>query len=59
MVDTRQLAGKERNPRARCGKVHLTVSQRWTRCAGTVDTVCWNGGHGVLHACHPRDSVLG
>ncbi|MFC5101147.1 hypothetical protein [Kibdelosporangium philippinense] len=24
------------------------VLERWTRCAGTVDTVCWNGGHGVL-----------
>ncbi|MFC5100395.1 hypothetical protein [Kibdelosporangium philippinense] len=24
------------------------VLQRWTRCAGTVDTVCRNGGHDVL-----------
>ncbi|MFC5106700.1 hypothetical protein [Kibdelosporangium philippinense] len=23
------------------------MSEWWTRCAGTVDTVCWNGGHGV------------
>ncbi|MFC5100238.1 hypothetical protein [Kibdelosporangium philippinense] len=27
---------------------HFIVLERWTRCAGTVDTVCWNGGHGVL-----------
>ncbi|MFC5101194.1 hypothetical protein [Kibdelosporangium philippinense] len=30
-----------------CWKVCFGVPERWTRCAGTVDTVCRSGGHGV------------
>ncbi|MFC5102170.1 hypothetical protein [Kibdelosporangium philippinense] len=29
------------------GKGGHGVLERWTRCVGTVDTVCRNGGHGV------------
>ncbi|MFC5110659.1 hypothetical protein [Kibdelosporangium philippinense] len=28
-----------------CRKGGHGLQQRWTRCAATVDTVCWNGGH--------------
>ncbi|MFC5110541.1 hypothetical protein [Kibdelosporangium philippinense] len=28
-----------------CRKGGHGVSERWTRCVGTVDTVCRNGGH--------------
>ncbi|MFC5108213.1 hypothetical protein [Kibdelosporangium philippinense] len=30
------------------GKGQDSLQERRTRCAGVVDTVCWNGGHGVL-----------
>ncbi|MFC5100225.1 hypothetical protein [Kibdelosporangium philippinense] len=29
-----------------CRTGHFGVPERWTRCSGTVDTVCRNGGHG-------------
>ncbi|MFC5103555.1 hypothetical protein [Kibdelosporangium philippinense] len=35
------------------------VQQRWTRCAGTVDTVCRNGGHGVPERWTRRWGRLG
>ncbi|MFC5109990.1 hypothetical protein [Kibdelosporangium philippinense] len=53
MVDTRRLAGEGRRPEMQRPKRKPprwkaeNRKQRSTRCAAKVDTVCWNGGHGL------------